>query len=53
LEVGPCRPSCRFHQRREIAELGHLVCGADELDEYLRGDLDVGAASVAVGWLPD
>lgn len=33
--------------------MGHLVRGADEREEHLRGDLHVSAGSVAVGWLPD
>jgi hypothetical protein len=32
---------------------GHLVCGADEREEHLRGDLDVGAGSVTVRLTPD
>jgi hypothetical protein len=37
-----CAPS-RFHQGRESAKLGHVVSGADEPEEQLRGDLDIGA----------
>src|SRR5215469_8353413 len=52
-DVALCRPPRRFHQGCEVAELGQLICGANELEEHLRGDLDVGACPVAVGWLPD
>ena len=50
-DVAFCRAPRRSHQGREVTELRHLVRGANELEEHLRRNLDIGAGSVAVRWL--
>src|SRR5450755_4802051 len=51
--VAPGRAPRDFHQSREIAKLSILVRGADEPEEHLRGDVDVGAGPVAIRRLLD
>src|SRR5450759_1585989 len=51
--VAPGRAARYFHQIREIAELSILVRGADEPEEHLRGDIDVGVGPVAIRRLRD
>jgi len=51
--VAPGRAPRDFHQGREIAELSILVRGADEPEEHLRGDVDVGVGPVAIRRLLD
>src|SRR6266851_5207554 len=51
--VGPGRAARDFHQSREIAELSIFARGADEPEEHLRGDIDVGVGPVAIRRLRD
>ena len=43
------RPAARdLHQVREVVDLGVVVCGADEPEEHLGGDVDVSGSPVPV-----